>query len=281
MIYLVLGYIAWCAALYFYGQDKILFPRSFAPPPRPTPYSSDTVVVRLDIERGGQVEAWFIPTPGVSAQKPGPVVVFFHGNGEIIDYLDDIIAGYHRLGCSVFLPEYRGYGRSAGKPSEKAICADAIRFYDELIQRADVDKSRIVFSGRSLGGGVAAKLATQRKPAALILQSTFKSVASMAWRVGAPPFLVRHPFRTDRAVAGLDVPMLIFHGTRDSIIPVRHGRKLRDLAPHAVYVEYNCMHNNFPGNGNEETYWQEIGKFLRRNNIIEKQRNPTAALAGF
>lgn len=269
MIYLVVAYVAWLALLYFYWQDRIIFPRYMTPQPRPTLYNAETAVIRLNIETGGQVEAWFIPAPGVTVQTPGPVVVFFHGNGEIIDYQDEIIESYHRLGCSVFLPEYRGYGRSGGKPSEKAICADAVRFYDELTKRSDVDKSRIVFYGRSLGGGVAANLAARRRPAALILQSAFKSVACMAYRVGAPPFLVRHPFRTDRAIAKSDVPVLIFHGTRDEIVPVAHGRKLRDLASQSTYVEYNCGHNDFPGPGNETAYWSAIRDFLLQGGVIK------------
>ena len=176
--------------------------------------------------------------------------------------------GYGKIGVSVFLPEYRGYGRSAGKPSEKEIAADMIRFYDLLIRRADVDPSRIVFHGRSVGGGVAADLATRRTPAALILESTFSSIAAMALKFGAPPFLLKHPFRTDRVVEGLDVPMLIFHGTRDTVVPVSHGRRLHKLARGSTYVEYNSDHNDFPGEGNEEAYWREIQAFLVRPGVL-------------
>lgn len=269
MIYLVAAYVAWLALLFFW-QDRMMFPRQMTAPPRPVPYSQQTVVISLDIGHGGKVESWFIPAPGATASNPRPAVVFFHGNAEIIDWLDDIIAGYHRLGCSVLLPEYRGYGRSSGRPSQKAICSDAVRFYDELIKRDDVDRSRIVFHGRSLGGSIAAAVATQRKPAALLLQSTCASVAGLAWRFGAPPFLVRNPFRTDRVVARLDVPLLIFHGTRDEIIPVSHGRRLRDLAPKAACIEYDCGHNDFPGPGNDETYWSDIAKFLKQSGVIEE-----------
>ncbi len=264
MLYLLVTYLAWLAALNLFWQDRIIFPRHIIPPSAGIPFYEPTHIIRLDIERGGQVEGWFMPVASATTETPAPAVIFFHGNGEIIDYLDDIVAGYHRLGYSVLLPEYRGYGRSDGKPSQRAICSDARRFYDALTQRPDVDASRIVFHGRSLGGGVAAQLALERKPAALILQSVFKSVASMAWRVGAPPFLVRHPFYTDRAVAQLNVPILIFHGTRDEIIPVSHGRRLRRLAPHAVYIEYDAGHNDFPGRGREERYWTDIREFLDR-----------------
>jgi len=269
MIYLIAAYIAWCLALYFYWQDKFVFPGYHIAVPDPIPSNAEIVVLKLDIETGGQIEAWFIPAPGATAQNPGPAVLFFHGNAENIMQQSEVISRYHSFGCSVFLPEYRGYGNSAGKPSEKAVCADAVCFYDELVKRPEVDKSRIIFHGRSLGGGVAVSLAMQRKPAALVLQSTFKSLASMAYRFGVPPVLVRNPFRTDRAIVNLNVPILIFHGARDMVIPVSHGRKLRDLARGAEYIEYNCGHNDFPGYGNNDAYWSAIRGFLARKGILK------------
>jgi len=119
MVYIVLAYIAWLAALYFFWQDRIIFPRHIAPAPLLSLDRGGTEVITLDIEGGGTVETWFLPAPGVGEHNPGAAVVFFHGNGEIIDYLDEIVLAYHRLGCSVLLPEYRGYGRSAGRQESK------------------------------------------------------------------------------------------------------------------------------------------------------------------
>jgi fermentation-respiration switch protein FrsA (DUF1100 family) len=260
-------YVAWCTMLFFY-QGRLIFPAGMAPPPLPTAPDS-AVVERLELDGGGQVESWFMPAPGISPARPGAAVVFFHGNAELIDYQDTIIRDYHALGCSVLLPEYRGYGRSAGSPSEAGIVADAVRFYDLLIERGDVDRARIVMHGRSLGGGVAAQVAARRKPAALILESTFTSVAAMAHGYGVPRFLARHPFRTDRVLVELDIPVLIFHGTQDTIIPVRHGRKLSALHPGVTYIEYDCGHNDFPGRANAHAYRLAIRDFLLHAGIIE------------
>jgi uncharacterized protein len=266
---LVLFYAAWCVAMYIY-QDQLLFPADMAAPPLPLGYQGKTTIeMNLDLPSGGSVVAWFLPAPGVTPDSPGPVVVFFHGNAEIIDHQHDMVEGYHRLGCSILLPEYRGYGRAGGKPGEEAIVADAVHFYDELIKLPEADKSRIVFHGRSLGGGPAAQLAARRTPRALILESTFSSVAAMAAKYGCPSFLAKSPFRTDRVLESLDVPVLIFHGSDDDIIPVSHGRRLRDLARRGTYIEYGCRHNDFPGADNEEAYWNEIAAFLRRSAVIE------------
>lgn len=265
--YIVLAYVVWCAALYFY-QDRIVFPIDQTPAPLPRPVRGNIVVTKLDLDSGGQVESWFLPAPGASADHPAPAVVFFHGNAELIDYQDDIVRHYHQLEISVLLPEYRGYGHCGGWPSQKAIREDCVRFYDNLIERADVDTSRIAFHGRSLGGGVACDLAMLRKPAVLILQSTFASAAQMAHDYLAPSFLAKHPFRNDRAVVQLGIPLLIFHGMHDPIIALHHGRRLRDLVPDAVYIEYDCGHNDWPGRGNEHRFWDEIRNFLSKTGIL-------------
>jgi fermentation-respiration switch protein FrsA (DUF1100 family) len=252
--------------LYFL-QDWMLFPANLAPAPAAQRYSATTEELRLDIDGGGQVVAWFIPALSPPT-IPVPLVVYFHGNAEIIDYQWPVIEGYQRMGCSILLPEYRGYGRAAGEPSEHAIVADSVRFLDLVLQRSDVDRRRVILHGRSLGGGVAAGVATQRPPQAMILESTFASVAAMASRYLVPSCLVKNKFHVDRVVETLDVPLLLFHGTNDDIIPVKHGRKLRELARRGTYVEYDCRHNDFPGAGNEEAYWGEIAGFLRREGIV-------------
>jgi len=263
---LAAAYLAWCAVL-FYCQDGMIFPRYSAPAPLSSPPFADTEVVRIDVGEQGQMEGWFIPARPQRSSSPAPLVIYCHGNAEIIDQQEWFVENYHRMGCSVFLPEYRGYGRSPGKPSERAIVEDCIRFHDELRKRSDVDSAKIAIHGRSLGGGVAAQLAARRKPAALILESTFASVASYARRYCVPEFLVRHPFRTDVVLPELDVPILIFHGTRDSIVPVEHGRQLAKLARHAVYVEYDCEHNDSPGQGNEADYWARIETLLAKAGV--------------
>ncbi|MCG8403809.1 MAG: alpha/beta hydrolase [Phycisphaerales bacterium] len=265
VIYVAAFYMVWCTILYSW-QDSLLFPAEMAAEPLPRLYSAKTVELIRDLDSGGKVVAWFIPAPTLKPRSP--CIIYFHGNAEIIDHQHTVVEGYLRLGCSVLLPEYRGYGRSAGSPSEKGIVEDAVYFHDEIVKRDDVDKSRVVFHGRSLGGGPAAQLAARRKPKLLILESTFSSAAAMAHKYFAPMFLVKHPFRTDHVLESLDVPVLLFHGSRDDIIPVEHGRKLRDLAFDATYVEFDCRHNDFPGHDNEEKYWADIERFMEKHGVI-------------
>ncbi len=257
-------YIILCVMLFLF-QGRIIFPRHFAPRPIDEPYWPRGVELTFDLGKGRKAFAWYVPAPEASAEKPAPCVVFFHGNGETADFQHDLVDGYRALGCSVLLPEYRGYGHADGRPSQKAIVADADRFYDMVVERPEVDAARIVFQGRSVGGGFAACLAAERKPGALILESTFTSVVSMARRYLIPPFLVRHPLRVDRVLKRLDVPVLIMHGSRDRIIPVSHGRKLAEIARNSRYIEYDCGHI---GLTEQPGYWDELARFLTEAGLL-------------
>ncbi|HPF41047.1 MAG TPA: alpha/beta hydrolase [Phycisphaerae bacterium] len=252
-------------------QERVLFPRDMAPAPLAAPPIPSTIEWTRDGSFGARGVAWYIPALDASPDKPRPCVVFFHGNAEIIDYQSPLVRHYLALGCAALLPEYPGYGRAKGMPTQTSVMDDAEYFYQRLLERPEIDQHRLIFHGRSLGGAVAAQLAASHEPAALILQSTFTSVPDIAKRYLIPGFLVRHPFHTDEVVAHLECPMLIFHGAHDRIIPVDHARKLRDLAAKSRdvrYVEYNCDHNDFPGRSNEGEDWRRIAQFLRKHRII-------------
>lgn len=261
-------YLCWLLLLFF-AQRWLIFPDYASPEPGAgEKYDVSTTVLTRDIGGGEKVVAWFIPSPGAQHGKACPLVVYFHGNAELIDTQDFPIELYRSMGCSVLLPEYRGYGRSGGQPSESAIVDDAVYFVDEVLKRPDVDKSRVIIHGRSLGGGVAAQLAAKRKPTALILGSTFTSLRPFANKYLAPGFLVRSPFDTAAILPTLDIPILIQHGAVDNIVPVENGRTLKSLAKNCTYIEYPCSHNDFPGAGNEQTYAGDLEAFLRKNNIV-------------
>lgn len=277
VLYPLILYSTYCAVLFF-AQDSLIFPASMAPPPLKFPPVKSTQEWQRTRDDGSKGVAWFVPAPGASADNPRPVTIFFHGNAEIIDHQVPLIEGYMRMGCSVLLPEYPGYGRAEGAPGQRAIMEDAEYFVSELLKRKDVDAARIYLHGRSIGGGPAAQLAAIHEPAALILESTFTSMASFADGYLAPRFLVRHPFRTDRAVESLHAPLLIMHGTRDTLIPPNHAHELQKLAAqstHVRLVEYDCGHVDFPGRDNEDDCWRKIETFLSENAGLDPNRNRT------
>lgn len=243
----------------------MIFPREYANQhARAVP--PDVEPLWISAPDGSRVEAWFIPGAGVTATAPGPLVMFFHGNGELIDTNLGQADIYRAWGVSTLLAEYRGYGRSQGDPSQAAIVADMQQFHALVSARPDVDPRRIAYHGRSLGGGVAGALAAERPPAALILESTFTSLAALARSRGLLESLCRHPFRTDRVLPTLARPVLILHGSDDDLIPPDHARRLHALAPGSVLFESPGGHNDFPRD--HAAYTAALREFLATSGLL-------------
>lgn len=195
------------------------------------------------------------------------MVIFFHGNAELIDFWGSELEKFREWGMGVFLPEFRGYGRSEGFPGQQSISADMHKFYEALIARPDVDPKRIVYFGRSIGTGFACDLSQDHPPAALILMSPFTSLRKMAGRYLAPSFLLKHPLDNEKVVKSSSCPIYIIHGREDTIIPVEHSHRLREVAANCVYREVACGHNDMPM---DAEFWQNIHAFLHNNGILEK-----------
>lgn len=263
-ILLPLGlYAAWCAALYL-AQDRMMFPTHLLGPGLRAPPSGFVSIV-IEPEEGGRpvkVEAVYAPAPGASPARPAPLLVFFHGNAEQVDDQYDLAGAWRSRGFGVLLFEYRGYGRSTGTPSQRHFVADARAIYDLVAARPEVDPTRIILHGRSVGGAVAAQLAAVRPAAGVITESAFVSVPAVASRFLAPPFLIRNPFRTDRALAEFGGPVLLLHGLQDEIIGVSHGRRLHRALPNSTLVELAGGHNDFPRDPG--AYWSAIDAFLAK-----------------
>jgi hypothetical protein len=246
-------------------QRAMLFPREYT---REVPSALETPGLErwwLDSPEG-RVEAWLLPGEGIDASHPGPAVVFAHGNGELIDHWPEMLRPYRELGVSVVLPEYRGYGRSAGSPSEAAIAEDLRALHARLREHPAIDPGRLVYHGRSLGGGAVCTLLEAQPPRALILESTFTSVPDVAAGMLVPGFLIVDRFESLEALRGYDGPLLVFHGVRDRVIPVEHGRRIAEAHPEAELVLYDCGHNDCPPAGSD--YWARVERFLRRQGVL-------------
>jgi len=209
---------------------------------------------------GGRVEAWFIPAPSASVAHPGPLVLYAHGNGGTIDHVVPTLLPYLQLGISVLLPEYRGHGRSDGRPSQGAITEDLSVFLHQAKVRPEVDADRVLFHGRSLGGGAVCSVARTYPPDALLLESTFTGVRRRAWEIAGPlGWLVRNALDSQGWVEGFAGPVLVIHGERDEVIPHRHGAILAASAPHGRLVTRQAGHNDLP---RDDAYWAEIRTLL-------------------
>ncbi len=246
---------------------RVLYPRHLIPAGdyREARTGDGTETVWLETD-AGRVECRVTLGRGVSADRPGPAVIFAHGNGELIGQWRAMINAYARSGVTAMEPEYRGYGKSAGSPTQAEIVEDYIQFYDKLASRTEVDSERIVFHGRSLGGGVVCALAAKRPPTAMILQSTFTSVTAMAKRFWFPGWLVADRYDNLAVVSQLNRPLLLFHGRRDNAVPCQESEKLHAAASDSKLIVYDCGHNDCPPDF--EAFWREVTGFLEANGVI-------------
>ncbi|MBN1336174.1 MAG: alpha/beta hydrolase [Deltaproteobacteria bacterium] len=219
----------------------------------------------LDVPRG-RVEAWFLPGAGAGPDTPAPLVVFAHGNAEVIEEWTDEMAPYRAWGVSLLLPEYRGYGRSGGRPSQEGITEDLVAFLDRALARPDVDPDRVVFHGRSLGGGVACALAGVRPPEALVLESTFTSARERAWEMTRlPRSWIRDPWDSLSVVSAFQGPVLVLHGTLDRTIPHVHGERLSEAAASGRLESWPAGHNDLPRG---DRYWAAVRDTLVRAGVL-------------
>jgi fermentation-respiration switch protein FrsA (DUF1100 family) len=188
------------------------------------------------------------------------VAVYAHGNGGTIDHVAGTLEPYRAMGSSVLVPEYRGHGRSSGRPSQGALTEDAAWFLDQALARPEVDAGRVLFHGRSLGGGVVCSLARQRAPAALLLESTFTGVRRRGQEQFGPlAWWVRNPFDSLSVVERFEGPVLVIHGAQDEMLPVAHGRALADAAPKGRLVVRDAHHADLP---RDAAYWAEIRQLM-------------------
>lgn len=238
----------------------MLFPAPPAPAGSPS-FDAATRQTVLDTE-DGHIEAFLLPGAETGG-KPGPLLVYAHGNGELVDFWLEKFGPLRARGVSVLLVEYPGYGRSTGRPSEASIRRAMAAGYDWAIAQPGVDAARVVGHGRSLGGGAVCALGRVRPLAALILESTFtdiEDVASDTLRV--PRFLVWNAFDNLAFVREFAGPVLVLHGEADASIPAAHARRLAEAARGAQLELLRCGHNDCP------KPWERVVEFLHANGVL-------------
>lgn len=156
-----------------------------------------------------------------------------HGNAGNISNRLETIQIYHRLGFNILIFDYRGYGNSSGKPSEKGTYLDAAAVWEYLINEKHIKAKDIIIVGRSLGGGVASELAKQKNPAMLILESTFTSMPDISkehYPFMPTHLIVKHKYDSISKLSEISCPIVVIHSLDDEVIPYTHGRLLYEKA---------------------------------------------------
>ena len=216
---------------------------------------------RFQSDDGTRLHGWY-----AAHERPRAVVLFCHGNAGNVTHRADTLRVLHDfVGVSVLIPDYRGYGRSEGKPDEPGVLADARAARKWLAEREGIPEKDVVLMGRSLGGAVAAILAAEDGTRALVLESTFSSIPDVAAHY-YPWLPVRLLMQTRLDAAGKIVayrgPLLQSHSKADRTIPYQLGRQLHDAAnePKQFFTITERDHND----PQPREFYEQLVAFLER-----------------
>jgi fermentation-respiration switch protein FrsA (DUF1100 family) len=209
---------------------------------------------------GTRLYGWFVPNVGSKR-----ALLYCHGNGEHVAYNADLVAHLRdALDASVFIFDYRGYGKSEGRPDESGCIADGLAAQRWLAERVETKPSDIVLMGRSLGGAVAVAAAADQGARALVLESTFSrmtDVAAYHYPLIPVRLVMRNRYESISRIGRYTGPLVQSHGLADQIIPIQFGRRLFDAAPSRQkrFIE-------LPGRGHNDpppaSYYRQLAAFL-------------------
>ena len=220
--------------------------------------------VYIETSDGENLHGWY-----VSSQKPRGTLLFFHGNAGNISHRLESIEIFSRLGLDVLIIDYRGYGMSSGRTTEPGTYLDADAAWYYLTVDRGIPADKIILFGRSLGGAVAAWLASQHEPAGLILESTFSSGKDMAKRylpIYPPGLMTRFNYPVKEVAARIQIPSLVVHSRDDEITPYWMGRLVfGEIAAEKTFVELHGDHDSAFWVARED-YIPAVAKFV--NSVV-------------
>ena len=243
LIYIIAGYIVLVVAAYFI-QDRFIFKPEKLNQDFVYKYDAPFEELFFDVEEGVRINGLHF-----KVAKPLGLILYFHGNSRSIKGWARYAKDFYRYQYDVVLVDYRGFGKSTGKRSEKNMYNDMQFVYDRLASKYHED--HIIVYGRSLGSGFAAKLASDNSPRYLILDAPFYSFRKAVERF--LPFLpmkyvLRFQLRTDKWIPFIKCHTYILHGTNDWLIPISNSEKLQALNPTKITLIRikGGGHNNLP-----------------------------------
>ena len=249
-------YCIFSIVLYFIQEKLIFFPQALDKIRMKEIMKNCKTLEDIEIKTNdGIIRGWIV-------KNGNPVLIYFGGNAEEVSHMIEKAAWFK--GWSVVLMNYRGYGLSNGKPSEKNLFADSLLLYDNIFKRKDIDNNMIIVMGRSLGTGVAVYVAQKRKVNGVILVSPYDSVTSIAYEQF--PFvpislILKHKFDSISRAPDIKAPMLSLIAGDDITIKPWHSKKLIEKwgGRHSTVILDGNDHNSILHSG---LYWEKINEFL-------------------
>ena len=255
----VVVYLGICVLLYFFQEKVIFFPQRLPDDYRFTFQNQFEEVYLKNHEMG---EAQIHGLHFVS-QNPKGVILYFHGNAGSLAGWGEVGSAFTTFGYDVFIPDYRGFGKSKGKLSQEALFSDARLCYDYLKKK--YPPGDIVIYGRSIGTGVASHLASQVKHRLLILETPFYSLSQIArsyFSFFPVNLLIRYPLTSHQYLKAVETPIYIFHGLQDEVVAYASGKKLEESLAGKNVEMITIPHGNHNNLARFEKYWEGIKKAL-------------------
>lgn len=253
------GYALVCILAYV-AQPSLVFAATRGLDTSPAAIGIEYRDVVLETSDGMAVHGWFVDG------RAGPKhVLFLHGNAGNIGHRLGTLQILHTMGHAVLMIDYRGYGRSAGTPSESGTYRDARAAWVYLVEELGVAPADIVIYGRSLGGAVAVWLASSQRPGGLIIESTFTHLIDMAryhYPLLPATWLTRIHYDALSRIGDVQCPILAAHSPNDEVVPFHLGRTLAQAAnAPLVFVNLDGAHNNsFIQAG--AAYFERLDRFI-------------------
>ena len=238
-----IAYTGVCALFYFF-QHYFFFRPEILPGKFVFRYPFPFEEVDFSMEDGGKINGLLFRVPNSRG-----VVLYFKGNSRSLKGWGKFARDFVGKGYDFFIFDYRGFGKSSGRRTENILYNDAQFVYKWVSERYPEEK--IIVYGRSLGSGIAARIASWNKPRMLILDAPYFSFLHQIRRFGfflPLSILLRYQIRTDRFLRKATCPVFIIHGDEDRLIPHRHGEMLQKLIPEksALITINGAHHNNLP-----------------------------------
>ena len=255
---LVLSFLSGCWN--WFVESQVFFPDTSIEQ-TPTDFGLRYEDIWFESGDGVRLHGWLVP-----ASVPTHFLLFCHGNAGNISHRLDNIRLLQQRGITVFIFDYRGYGRSHGRISENGFYQDSEAAHEVARKLTEQNKAKLVIFGRSLGGIAATHLGATRTCDGLVLESTFTNMGAMARCLYPLPFteqLLKHRLNAAGEIAQVRVPILFFHGDQDKVVPLQLGRELYEaaLAPKEFVTVPGAGHNDTYLVGGR-TYFNKIEVFL-------------------
>lgn len=260
---ILLIYLLFAGYLFFFQRSIIYVPSKQMGTPQNYGLNKANEV-KLTTPDNIKIIAWHI-----FKDKNRPTLLYFHGNAGNLGDRAIKIQEFVNNGFNVFALSYRGYGKSAGEPSEEGLYFDARTAIEYLINN-NTPENKMVFYGESLGSGVAVQMATEYDPAAIILEAPYTSLGDRGAELYPyipVKLLIQDTFNSKEKIGDVTTATLIFHGERDDVMPIEHGRKILELAnePKEAHFFEHYAHNDFDSSELAQLAIEFVKKHLTRD----------------